>query len=372
MLLYHAPLPVPIPELIGVDGQEGGQQLAAHAPHGGDLLRALRVRRGWSQERVAAALGVPQSQIARWEKGLRWPDVAHLHSLCRVLNAHHEELVALTTGKFALGESDEVIPDFEATEKAFIVVNSWPVTPEKAALMDLMYLDVVVKAWRSALRYPRGMVLLVDIYAVYAERLFQQMRYREAIAMATRALDIATQTPNCAHWPRALIRLAEARTEIAGRAGAKQGVARLKHWLPAVGALRFPQFSAWPLSTMARLLSRTGSEKGIAVAQEAIQVAECWDSPAEVSYRRLDYVETLLNLGKPEVAREEVATLDANLTPVCLHQAEIYRQLGNHDEALHWLHRARQNLMISATTDAHLVPYYIARIEGAATLLAGS
>ena len=35
----------------------------------GERLRRLRERRGYSQEQLATLIGVPQSQISRWEAG---------------------------------------------------------------------------------------------------------------------------------------------------------------------------------------------------------------------------------------------------------------------------------------------------------------
>lgn len=47
----------------------------------GPELRAARKRLGWSQKRLAGALGVPKNTLARWERGevrIRHPDVLRL------------------------------------------------------------------------------------------------------------------------------------------------------------------------------------------------------------------------------------------------------------------------------------------------------
>jgi transcriptional regulator with XRE-family HTH domain len=69
-------------------------------PSAGDLLRAMRLRQGWTQGQTAAALHVTQATVARWEKGERLPDNTQVHTLCYVLGAKEEELLALTTGQF--------------------------------------------------------------------------------------------------------------------------------------------------------------------------------------------------------------------------------------------------------------------------------
>ncbi|MCW3055791.1 MAG: Helix-turn-helix protein [Chthonomonadales bacterium] len=42
-------------------------------PHGGDLLRALRLRRGWTVTEAARQIGTAQNTVSRWEHGDAWP-----------------------------------------------------------------------------------------------------------------------------------------------------------------------------------------------------------------------------------------------------------------------------------------------------------
>src|SRR5689334_15149264 len=42
-------------------------------PSMGDLLRAMRLRGGWTQTQIALRLGVGQNTVARWELGERQP-----------------------------------------------------------------------------------------------------------------------------------------------------------------------------------------------------------------------------------------------------------------------------------------------------------
>jgi transposase len=46
-----------------------------------DLLRAERKRRGWSQEKVAQALGVDVTTVYRWERGKSMPYLCHRQRL---------------------------------------------------------------------------------------------------------------------------------------------------------------------------------------------------------------------------------------------------------------------------------------------------
>ncbi|WP_020420230.1 helix-turn-helix domain-containing protein [Amycolatopsis sp. ATCC 39116] len=50
-----------------------------------DLLRQLRREAGLTQVQVAAALGVPQSFVSRYESGQRRLDIVELHHVADVL-----------------------------------------------------------------------------------------------------------------------------------------------------------------------------------------------------------------------------------------------------------------------------------------------
>ena len=70
-------------------------------PNGGDLLCALRMRRGLSLEEAALRLQISGRTLRRWEKMEAWPSLGQLHRLCYALEAHEEEIVALTVGRFS-------------------------------------------------------------------------------------------------------------------------------------------------------------------------------------------------------------------------------------------------------------------------------
>lgn len=64
---------------------------------GGELLRALRVRRGLSQADAARAIGVTQALLSRWENNDCWPENTRLLALCQVLQATPGETHGLAT-----------------------------------------------------------------------------------------------------------------------------------------------------------------------------------------------------------------------------------------------------------------------------------
>jgi transcriptional regulator with XRE-family HTH domain len=57
----------------------------------GDLLRAMRLRRGRTQEQVAAQVGVVRNAVARWERGDRLPSTEQIQALCFALQARESE-----------------------------------------------------------------------------------------------------------------------------------------------------------------------------------------------------------------------------------------------------------------------------------------
>ncbi|MDP2623419.1 MAG: helix-turn-helix transcriptional regulator [Actinomycetota bacterium] len=59
-------------------------------PRFGQSLRQRRFDLGWTQGRLAAAMGVPPSDIARWERGESLPSLATIRVAARVLGTRPE------------------------------------------------------------------------------------------------------------------------------------------------------------------------------------------------------------------------------------------------------------------------------------------
>ncbi|MBC8141257.1 MAG: helix-turn-helix transcriptional regulator [Armatimonadetes bacterium] len=73
---------------------------AVPMPVSGDLLRALRYRRGLTQSQAARRAGITSSVLSKWESGDDWPADDRMHALCFVLGATGRELVLLSRGRF--------------------------------------------------------------------------------------------------------------------------------------------------------------------------------------------------------------------------------------------------------------------------------
>ncbi len=72
----------------------------------GDLLYGLRARAGETQETVARTVGVSRALFRKWEYDDCVPSEAQIHTICFALDATSDEVVTLTTRRFA-----DVAPD---------------------------------------------------------------------------------------------------------------------------------------------------------------------------------------------------------------------------------------------------------------------
>ena len=59
----------------------------------GKRIRKYREDRGLSQKELADKIGVSNSRISNWEKGINRPDADILAALCRALNVSPSELL---------------------------------------------------------------------------------------------------------------------------------------------------------------------------------------------------------------------------------------------------------------------------------------
>jgi transcriptional regulator with XRE-family HTH domain len=76
-------------------GGEAAFATAGRLPGLGDLIRAMRVRRGWTDEQFAREMQVARSTVLRWEATQVLPSDEDMTRLCRLLRASAEEETAL-------------------------------------------------------------------------------------------------------------------------------------------------------------------------------------------------------------------------------------------------------------------------------------
>ena len=253
-------------------------------PQGGDLLRALRLRRGRSLEQTAAHLGVTSVTVRRWEATETWPSAQQLHRLCYALGAKEEEVLALTCGQFARtapspltkgtagGATAEALA--ERVERFARAVYDPPF-----GLKDLELLTLRAEAWALAARgAAAGTGLLAEVYGLSSRYLAYRDRAGEAVAAAGRYFDLVPGTPPPgrpaarAAWLKLRLGTATARLHVPGRATTPRRCLEELRWV--LPHARGTRYEAEALSRIAEMLLRQGArDEALRVSEEAHRAA---------------------------------------------------------------------------------------------------
>ena len=309
-------------------------------PVAGNLLRAMRLRKGWTQAQTAKSVGVVGSTVARWELGERVPTTTQLQTLCFALGAREEELVAITTG--ALTASSEEATTWEAKE-AELTERLQNVLSAPSALKALEYLSLQREAWDWATHTEAARPVLARLYAHHATYCRNMKQWSEATSLARQALALASrqqESPDV--FLRSLLAQVSALVYGGSRPAPERGLLLLQPW---VKRSILPTFTAWILSDMATYTTMEGHiEAGLKFAQEAYQAAERGGARIEIYLRRFDYGQLLVEAGQPATALRVLPLPDGSYSPfnrvrVMLVFATAYHQLGSRSEAHDWLHR---------------------------------
>ncbi len=317
-------------------------ETAGMAPSGSHLLRALRLRRGWPLQQVAAAIGIHHGTLSRWERGESWPAPERLRALCAALGATDAELQALAQRHYGLFAAPEAECGGEALEVKLEILRG-QVQDGHYALLDLEFLSLEANLWKQARKRPSARLLLAEGYACHARWLACQGRLAEAGPLAEQALDLMERR-YCAqpHFMWAVFVSADYATGIGHRNRYGQGIEFLRAWLPY---LKHPEERAWIYRDMADFAS------GGRQHASALDFARCAEEAAESSgdaecqhLCRHIHAGVLLRAGQP---RKALALLPAATSPFYIHAAcqemrwtEALLEAGDHTDADAWLRRA--------------------------------
>jgi transcriptional regulator with XRE-family HTH domain len=141
--------------------------------HRGDLLVALRGRRGWTQEEAAARVEVPRATLARWENMNTWPPADRLHRLVCAYEATEEELQAITVWQPA-----EPLTNAAELDSLRDKVQSWSSSVEQ--LNELDCLATAGRLDRIGRHHTAARGLLCSALLCYANYLIHRYRLKEA------------------------------------------------------------------------------------------------------------------------------------------------------------------------------------------------
>ncbi len=161
------------------------EELLGPRPGGGDLLRAIRLRRGFTLEQAASRVAVQSRTVRRWENGETWPGGKTLHALCEILEASDAERQVLQRGRGALPQGDKEETGRDA------VSGRWQAEegsePSQPPGSDLEFLALEAQMWPLAARQSQTWTRLSELYTRHAEFLDRQGRKNEARRYAARA-----------------------------------------------------------------------------------------------------------------------------------------------------------------------------------------
>jgi transcriptional regulator with XRE-family HTH domain len=295
----------------------------------GDLLRALRLRKGWTQTRLARQIGVSRQSVAHWERLERLPSSQQIHSLCFALGAREGELVALTSAPVVADPPEGGGQTWEAAEQEIASLLDPEVYHAQPDLL-LPYYRLDEMLWRWSLREERARhwLLRLRLYHAHDHRCFQRWelvdqllkKAREAVPEAEMSLELRLRQA-----------ILSARLAVYGghhqRGPAPERGVRLLQ--PFVEASRpIPAYQAWILADMAKYAALAGSfDSAVLLSEQACQAAERTEHWLELWLRRCDQGAVLVRAGRaaealavipdPQAAEWESVLRDAR--PADLH-----------------------------------------------------
>lgn len=305
----------------------------ADQPVSGDLLRAMRLRKAWSQERLASAANVRQSTIAKWERGEAWPSAEALQTICFCLDATTAELEALTRGR-TLGSSRTEAPTYQSCIDQFWTAMYYG----RAETRDLIYLCLEADLWRAADQHDWAKPLLCEVYGRHAQYLADEGRMEEARSAASSAIRISRSLRgNLDRFTPAT--LAHAKATVAATNGRLvDAISMLHDW---VGAVQQPEYKAWLLSELAEYYSlRRNNYEAVEMSQSACDEASKCENLSELPNRRLNYAQCLIRIGRTDEAVRLLPKLGAPSSACHFNEAYIHGQaalaLGRAECAQEW------------------------------------
>ncbi len=266
---------------------------AGGPPVSGDLLRAMRLRKGWTQQETARRAGIAQATLARWERSSDWPSVERLHTLCYALQAHEEELIALTQGFLVANPPMDVVRD--DVELRYQVAQSLFYSP----LADLEFLALEAQLWHLSRRNEAAQIQLSSIYGSHARYLVEHHRFQEAAPYVARTQQMASSGyRDSTGWADAVV----AASRIVGareRPLFLQRAVNLLHtWTDREPIAQHKEYRAWMISEIARYLAKMGhAEPALVQSKRALRIASEVNL-VELWCRRGDYAKVLVQIGR--------------------------------------------------------------------------
>lgn len=288
-----------------------------HLPVSGDLLKAMRLRKGWTQERLAVTIEVRQGTIAKWERGDAWPSAEHMQSICYSLEALPDEVVALTSGPLILANAEPIQNLEQALDHYFSLVFGSPVELRELGFFSL---ESQLFAQSGSCRWATP--LLGEVHARHSQDLLLYNRYSEARIQAGISIRLGKEN-ELKPEPLVPALLAQTRAAVSSPSGSPLAAIRtLEPWLRDVHA---PEFRAWLLSDIGGYYAdRKDVETAIEYRELACETVANCENRSELMHRRLDLARTLAQFNRSDEATELLSPY-----PEYTHSLDIEVSLAN-------------------------------------------
>ncbi len=228
---------------------------APPVPLQGDLLRAMRMRKGWTLAQTASALGITAMTLSRWERSENIPSIEDRSRLGQVLSATQAELDALCKAESVWLPLPHPLPKtLHELEEALYRFAS---TPHEEGLDDLYYLSLEALLNRLIRRGQPAQALLTTVYAIHSRALTNQCRLIEAQTPAYSALWwMERMTKIEPRWLDVVHVVAKGNAEVRSRFAPHAGIETLTRWLPIASEIS-PSHEEWFLRDIAEYQSYT-------------------------------------------------------------------------------------------------------------------
>jgi transcriptional regulator with XRE-family HTH domain len=319
-------------------------------PLPGDLLRAMRQRRGWSLEQTAGPMHISVATLSRWEHSEAWPSESQMHYLCYLLQAHPQELAALSAGRLHFHSEAQAFPSRQDELRELLRQIVCAEVAINRDLADLYFLSLERHLWGLSQQGEVGRRLLIDAYVCHCRHLLQDARVLEAQMPAARALHLIGRWENPgAHWLWVVHAIAKDAAEKRYHPNPSEGIRILQDWLPLSTSLSI-LYEAWFLRDIAEYMSLTHATRAaVETSTRAVGKGLGLGDDRNVW---LSHAEVLLNTKNPQQALEvieshlDLAWEEDSVFSQQVREAQIYARalygVGRTHEALLWVKRAQQ------------------------------
>lgn len=288
--------------------------LAGPHPGIGDLIQAMRHRRGWTQEQFAAEMKVNRTSVVRWETTCTLPSEDTLERLCHLLKASQEERDALCAGRLLPNHWSPQLTLEECREQYDLLCQIRDGNNTLMPLTDLYTLALKKQIYYHLPQSSEALRLLAMVEMHHCWWLYVQERTAEACARSSRLLKMTSGilAPDIS-TVRALNLLSQ--IALSGPNGDENAVRLLSPWLNILPE----RFHYWLLCDMALYAGRanqpTTAYHFLKQAQQARTHIIQSDTDADKEwhiewYYRMTTARVFISTGKADAALEWLPAME--------------------------------------------------------------